>query len=105
MIRIESHFLITCFLDVFSDIDECANANAGCGQLCVNNEGKYECQCKEGYVLSKEDGRNCDGNQLVWRNNFLWEQTVLKCANYCMYSRFNVIFLPGDPWSIYQQLI
>ena len=52
----------------FTDIDECANANAGCSQLCENNAGKYECKCKEGYVLSKEDGQTCDGNLLRTSN-------------------------------------
>ena len=45
---------------IFLDIDECAVDNGGCGQICVNKPGSFECQCKEGYALT-DDGKTCNG--------------------------------------------
>lgn len=41
------------------DIDECALANGGCGQICSNTLGSFECSCEDGYVLGL-DMRLCD---------------------------------------------
>ena len=41
-----------------TDIDECSTSGHGCDQDCVNTEGSYFCQCKEGYALNS-DGRSC----------------------------------------------
>ncbi|CAF91150.1 unnamed protein product, partial [Tetraodon nigroviridis] len=34
------------------DVDECADNNGGCQQVCVNTMGSYECQCTDGFFLS-----------------------------------------------------
>ena len=44
----------------FSDIDECAENTAGCGQMCTDTDGSFECSCKDGFRLAS-DKRNCDG--------------------------------------------
>ena len=43
-----------------SDIAECNDNNGGCSQICTNNEGSFECSCRNGYVLDS-DGHNCSG--------------------------------------------
>lgn len=35
-----------------SDLDECAEGNGGCQQVCVNMMGSYECRCRDGFLLS-----------------------------------------------------
>ena len=42
------------------DIVECDYNNGGCSQTCNNNEGSFECLCRNGYVLDN-DGQNCSG--------------------------------------------
>ena len=34
------------------DIDECDTGNNDCDQLCENTEGKYTCDCNDGYSLA-----------------------------------------------------
>ncbi len=41
------------------DVDQCATANGGCDQVCVNIPGLYTCGCNAGYILSI-DGVTCD---------------------------------------------
>ena len=43
-----------------ADVNECADDNGGCEQMCHNILGSYECTCEMGYELN-EDGRSCDG--------------------------------------------
>jgi hypothetical protein len=46
-----------CLALVVIDIDECANKNGGCGQVCENTPGSYRCSCVDsdlGY-----DGKSC----------------------------------------------
>ncbi|MBN3317392.1 SCUB1 protein, partial [Atractosteus spatula] len=51
-----------------SDINECANQNGGCSQLCVNTEGSYRCQCRLGFIMEK-DNRTCsDINECAQEN-------------------------------------
>ena len=45
---------------VLTDINECATANGGCDQICINKPGSFECQCKPGYALGL-DGKTCTG--------------------------------------------
>ncbi|ROL52102.1 Signal peptide, CUB and EGF-like domain-containing protein 3 [Anabarilius grahami] len=33
-------------------VDECAEGNGGCQQICVNMMGSYECRCRDGFLLS-----------------------------------------------------
>ena len=50
------------------DVDECAEANGGCDQLCINKPGSALCGCKRGYTLA-EDGRQCiDDNECLLNN-------------------------------------
>ena len=41
------------------DIDECADNNGGCAQICDNGPGGYLCGCEGGYTLNA-DGKTCD---------------------------------------------
>ena len=41
-----------------SDIDECANQNGGCEEICVNTPGSYICECPPGQAL-RPDGKTC----------------------------------------------
>ena len=43
------------------DIDECATTNGGCGQICNNTEGSYNCSCQPGYVVDDDNWKNCVG--------------------------------------------
>lgn len=46
----------------FLDVDECAGSH-GCGQLCKNLPGGFECQCQQGYRL-EADQKTCVGKKL-----------------------------------------
>ncbi|XP_066477853.1 growth arrest-specific protein 6 isoform X2 [Tiliqua scincoides] len=41
------------------DINECAEQNGGCKQICKNNIGSYRCSCYNGYALMK-DNKTCE---------------------------------------------
>ena len=45
---------------VSPDINECAEATDGCGQICTNTVGSYHCSCTIGYRLDP-DGHGCNG--------------------------------------------
>ena len=50
-----------------SDINECGGAEHNCSEhaMCINNNGSYTCDCKEGFT---GDGFSCDGRQLeLWK--------------------------------------
>ena len=49
---------------IYSDIDECANENAGCNHLCINEYGSYHCQCRDGYTLAL-DAHSCFGKAIT----------------------------------------
>uniref|UniRef100_A0A0N5BUC2 Cubilin n=1 Tax=Strongyloides papillosus TaxID=174720 RepID=A0A0N5BUC2_STREA len=40
------------------DINECLTNNGYCDHICINNQGSYECKCREGFNLFKEDGQD-----------------------------------------------
>jgi hypothetical protein len=44
-----------------SDIDECSEGNFTChpNATCMNTQGSYNCQCKNGYVRNGKE--NCTG--------------------------------------------
>lgn len=48
---------------LISDIDECAQENGGCKQLCINLPGSYQCSCKAGFLMIY-DGKTCEGLSL-----------------------------------------
>ena len=41
------------------DIDECAVANGGCAEKCVNFPGSYQCKCRKGYTVQADN--SCTG--------------------------------------------
>ncbi len=41
------------------DIDECVVLNGGCEHNCTNQEGSYECSCRDGFAL--ENTKDCEG--------------------------------------------
>nr|XP_006822914.1 PREDICTED: tolloid-like protein 1-like [Saccoglossus kowalevskii] len=43
---------------LFTDVDECENDNGGCGHVCTNTIGSYNCSCRNGYMLH-ENGHSC----------------------------------------------
>ena len=38
-------------LNIFKDVNECANGNNACNQICINTDGSYYCDCYTGYHL------------------------------------------------------
>ena len=42
------------------DIDECSEGSANCHQICVNNDGGFECRCQTGFNEDPDSG-NCIG--------------------------------------------
>ena len=56
---------LTCSICLFAtDIDECANENAECNHLCINEYGSYHCQCRDGYTLAL-DAHSCFGKAIT----------------------------------------
>ena len=53
-----------------TDIDECADDNSGCSQICTNIPGSFECQCRDGYHLIENSTTRCTGNVSKLQNNF-----------------------------------
>lgn len=51
----DSRHLLSCL-----DVDECTDDTHGCEHNCVNNDGSFRCECRSGFMLSK-DRRHCDG--------------------------------------------
>ena len=46
----------------FLDVDECAIANGGCEHECINTEGSFYCDCRDGHML-ESNNRTCEGNE------------------------------------------
>ena len=44
----------------FIDVNECLAGDSGCGQICNNFNGSYQCSCENGYELTS-DGHSCTG--------------------------------------------
>ena len=54
---------------LISDIDECADENGGCEDICINTYGAFYCYCENyGYVVH-ENGKNCTGKTLIFQLN------------------------------------
>ena len=53
---------------MFSDIDECANGNGGCSQLCINEVPGFSCDCNQGFELD-DDQTNC---KCMYTSSVLW---------------------------------
>ncbi len=49
------------FLSLFSDINECADSNGGCEDMCCNTIGSFYCRCPGGMKLGA-DGKSCQGD-------------------------------------------
>ena len=47
------------------DIDECANGQAKCAQLCTNTDGGFRCSCNEFYMLG-DDKKTCLREYQKW---------------------------------------
>ena len=50
------------FLICTLDVNECAIANGGCEHECINTEGSFYCDCRDGYML-ESNNRTCEGNE------------------------------------------
>lgn len=54
-----------CYFEVkvfLLDINECADKNGGCEQVCTNTEGSFNCSCQTGFMLT--NNVFCSGNFL-----------------------------------------
>ena len=49
----------------FLDVNECAIANGGCEHECINTEGSFYCDCRDGHML-ESNNRTCEGNENPW---------------------------------------
>lgn len=47
-----------------TEIDECAENNGNCSQICTNTIGSYSCSCNLGYRINI-DGYECDGRSYL----------------------------------------
>ena len=45
--------------DACADIDECLEDNGGCQHHCVNTEGSFQCQCRDGFKVDLADESQC----------------------------------------------
>ena len=48
------------YVNLDTDINECAELTDGCAQICVDTDGSYHCSCDSGYSLSS-DNFGCNG--------------------------------------------
>ena len=46
---------------LYADINECINSVHGCEDICINTDGSYMCDCRDGYALN-DDRRTCSIN-------------------------------------------
>lgn len=54
-------FVLVVTVIIFSsDIDECSQTPSICDHHCINNNGSFECGCRNGYMLDA-DLRTCTG--------------------------------------------
>ena len=63
-------------LNITLDINECNTDNGGCDHNCINTQGSYQCQCREGYETNN-NGINCTGMMLITLNVHTQQQQIL----------------------------
>ena len=61
MVRFMQHLHFFHPLYISTDINECLVLNGGCHQICTNTEGSFSCSCDDGFFLSTENNRTCEG--------------------------------------------
>jgi hypothetical protein len=57
-----------CVSNDCKDINECAEKNGGCKQICKNTDGGRACECEKGYDLAT-DGKDCEDIDECKTNN------------------------------------
>ena len=50
---------------LYTDTNECLDANGGCQQICHNTIGSFRCSCRIGYSILP-DGFNCSGKDVLF---------------------------------------
>jgi hypothetical protein len=60
-----------------SDIDECSEVNVSChpNATCINTQGSYNCQCKDGYEGFGK--KNCTGKTVFVKQNTFFLHSVI----------------------------
>ena len=71
-------------VDLFADIDECAEGTAGCAQNCHNSAGSFYCECRSGYQLGI-DNKSCLGK--------LYDQFTPSTPSSHIFQVLTIIFL------------
>ena len=51
-------YLISICISSNSDVNECTTGSGGCGHICTNSAGSFQCSCNSGYNLAP-DGTTC----------------------------------------------
>ncbi len=66
VIIIRLYYIFKClFRTSLIDINECRYRHThNCSQICLNNDGGYTCECRQGSKLAK-DGYGCDGGLFI----------------------------------------
>ena len=75
--------LIVSLYSASLDIDECSTTNHGC-EMCINNEGSFDCQCRIGYNRSSDNG-TCEGKSVrmyVHGGRLLFSSYELEYSSY-----------------------
>ncbi|XP_064596976.1 fibrillin-1-like [Liolophura sinensis] len=62
---------------ICEDINECAEENGGCSQLCENKPGSFACKCNTGYSLMEDLSRCADTDECEMNNG----DCPQKCVN------------------------
>ena len=44
------------------DVDECDIANGECEHVCINTDGSFYCDCRDGHMLESNNS-TCEGNK------------------------------------------
>ena len=60
LINTECHKSLFSFFLFFPDVNECDTDNGGCEHTCLNFDGRYDCECDNGFLLAA-DRKSCSG--------------------------------------------